>query len=72
MPISESLNTEAWLLLQLDLGEDLAVRGERFYKAIMDPVSELLNWQGNSLVLITVADPQYFCCRRTGNKAFRW
>lgn len=26
-------------LLQLDLGEDLATRGERFWKAIMDPVS---------------------------------
>ncbi len=26
-------------LLQLDLGEDLATRGERFWKAVMDPVS---------------------------------
>ena len=25
--------------LQLDLGEDLATRGERFWNALMDPVS---------------------------------
>ena len=29
--------------LQLDLGEDLATRGERFWNALMDPVSILLH-----------------------------